>query len=147
MQKNTVSSDSLFLRIFNTTFIYLFLVVWVSIALHGLSLVAASGCYSSLWWAGPSLAASLNLEHRDQAHRLSSCGTQTCLLHSMWDLQHWQVDSYLLYHQRSPLIVILKLVIRDQTSIILILSSTINLQFQGQFVPIFLRSVLGIMAV
>jgi len=64
VQKNTVSSDSLFLRFFNTTFIYLFLVVWVSVALHGLSLVVASGCYSSLWWAGPSLVASLNLEHR-----------------------------------------------------------------------------------
>ena len=67
MQTNTVSSDSLFffqVYFFNTTFIYLFLVVCVSVALHGLSLFAASGCYSSLWWAGPSLVASLNLEHR-----------------------------------------------------------------------------------
>ena len=44
------------------------------------------------------------------------------------------------------LTVILKLVISGQTSIILIVLSMVNLQFQGQFVPISLRPVLGIVA-
>ena len=46
----------------------------------------------------------------------------------------------------SALTVILKLVIGGLTSIILIVLSTVNLQFQGQFVPISLRPVLGIVA-
>ena len=40
----------------------------------------------------------------------------------------------------------MKLVIGGLTSVILIVLSTVNLQFQGRFVPISLRSVLGIVA-
>ena len=46
----------------------------------------------------------------------------------------------------SVLTVILKLVIGGLTSIILIVLSTVNLQFQGQFVPIYLRPILRIAA-
>ena len=47
----------------------------------------------------------------------------------------------------SILTVILKLVISGLTSIILIVLGTVNLQLQGQFVPIFLKPVLRIVAV
>ena len=47
----------------------------------------------------------------------------------------------------SVLTVILKLVIGGLTSIILIVLGTVNLQLQGQFVPIFLKPVLRIVAV
>ena len=47
---------------------------------------------------------------------------------------------------QSALTVILKLVIGGLTSVILILLSTINLQFQGWFVPISLRPILIIVA-
>ena len=43
--------------------------------------------------------------------------------------------------------VILKLVIGGLTSVILTLLRTVSLQFQGQCVPLSLRSVLGIIAV
>ena len=46
----------------------------------------------------------------------------------------------------SALTVILKLVISGLTSVILILLGTVNLQFQGLFVPISLMPVLGIVA-
>ena len=44
---------------------------------------------------------------------------------------------------QSALMAILKLVISDLTSIILIVLSTVNLQFQGQSVSIFLRPILS----
>ena len=44
------------------------------------------------------------------------------------------------------LTVIFKLVISGLTSIILNVSGTVNLQFQGPFFPISLRSILGIVA-
>ena len=47
---------------------------------------------------------------------------------------------------QSALTVILRLVISDLTSVILIVLNTVNLQFQGQFVPISLRPVLRIAA-
>ena len=47
---------------------------------------------------------------------------------------------------QSALTVILKLVISGLISIILTVLSTVNLQFQGQFVPISLRPVLRIVA-
>ena len=47
---------------------------------------------------------------------------------------------------QSALTVILKLVIGDLTRVILIVLSTVNLQFQGQFVPISLRQILRIVA-
>ena len=49
--------------------------------------------------------------------------------------------------QQSALTVILKLVIGGLTSIILIILRTDSFQFQGQFVPICLRKVLGTSAV
>ena len=79
-------------------FIY-FLLRWVFVAVRGLSLVAASGGYSSLrcagfssqWllllqstgsrWAGFSSCGTWALERR-----LSSCGTRAYLLRGMWDL-------------------------------------------------------------
>ena len=47
---------------------------------------------------------------------------------------------------QSALTVILKLVIGGLTSVILIVLSTVSLQFQGQFVPISSRAVLRIVA-
>ena len=47
---------------------------------------------------------------------------------------------------QSALAVILKLVIGGLTSIILTVLSTVNLQFQGRFVPISLRPILRIVA-
>ena len=49
-------------------------------------------------------------------------------------------------HSTVGLTVIVKLVISHLTGVILILFSTVHLQHQGQFVPISLRSVLGIVA-
>ena len=83
------------------------------VAVCGLSLVAASRGYSSLWCAGCSLWWLLLLWSTGSKHagfsscgswalerRLSSCGTRAYLLRSMWDLPesnpcplHWQVDS------------------------------------------------------
>ena len=47
---------------------------------------------------------------------------------------------------QSALMVILKLVIGGLTSIISIVLSIVNLQFQGQFVPISMRPILRIVA-
>ena len=47
---------------------------------------------------------------------------------------------------QSALTVFLKSVIAGLTSVILIVLSTVNLQFQGRFIPISLRPVLGIVA-
>ena len=47
---------------------------------------------------------------------------------------------------QSALTVILKLVIGGLTSVLLTVLSTVNLQFQGRFVSISLRPVLGIVA-
>ena len=53
-----------------------------------------------------------------------------------------------LYIERtqSSLTVVFKLVISGLTRIILVVLGTVNLQFQGRFVPISLRLVLGIVA-
>ena len=48
--------------------------------------------------------------------------------------------------QHSQLTVILQWIICGLTSVIVIVSSTVNLQFHGRFVSIFLRSVLRIVA-
>ena len=79
-------------------FIYFWL-RWVFVAVCGLSLVAVSGGYSSLWCAGFSLRWLLLLWSAGSRregfsscgswaleHRLSSCGTQAQVLHGMWDL-------------------------------------------------------------
>ena len=47
---------------------------------------------------------------------------------------------------QSALTVIFKLVIIVLTNVILVVLGTVNLQLQGQFVPISLRSALGIAA-
>ena len=83
-------------------FIYLFIFggcVWVFIAAHGLSLVAASGGYSSLrctdfslrwllllWSTGSRCAGFSSCGTWALEHRLSSRGTWALLLHGMWDL-------------------------------------------------------------
>ena len=83
-------------------FIYLFIYLWlrwVFVAARGLALVAVSWGYSSLWCAGFSLQWLLLLQSTGSRRvgfsscgswalecRLSSCGTQAQLLHSMWDL-------------------------------------------------------------
>ena len=76
-------------------FIYLWL-CWVLDAVRGLSLVEASGGYSSLRCAGFSLRWLLLLWSvgmgfrscgcRALERRLSSCGAWAWLLHGMWDL-------------------------------------------------------------
>ena len=80
------------------TFIYFWL-HWVFIAVRGLSLVAASGGYSSLQCAGFSLRWLLLLRSTGSRRagfsscgswalerRLSSCGAQAYWLRGMWDL-------------------------------------------------------------
>ena len=47
---------------------------------------------------------------------------------------------------QSALTVVLKLVISGLTSVILIVLSTVSLQFQGQFVPVSLRPILRAVA-
>ena len=47
---------------------------------------------------------------------------------------------------QSALIVIFKLVVCSLTSVIWMVGGTVKLQYQGLFVPIFLRPVLGIVA-
>ena len=79
-------------------FLFIFWLHWVFVAACGLSLVAASGGYSSLWCVGFSLRWLLLLRSTGSRHtgfsscgsqplehRLSSCGAQTQLLHGMWD--------------------------------------------------------------
>ena len=48
--------------------------------------------------------------------------------------------------QQSSVTVTFKLVVTGRTSIILVVLGTVNLQFQGPFVPISLRPVLRIVA-
>ena len=66
-------------------FIYLFIYLWLCwgfVAARGLSLVAASGGYSSLWCAGFSLRWLLSLQGTGSRHAgFSSCGT--------WAQQLW----------------------------------------------------------
>ena len=78
---------------------FYFWLCWVFVAAGRLSLVAASGGYSSLWCVGFSwrwllLLWSMGSRHVGFSscglwaleHRLSSCGTEAQLLHGMWDL-------------------------------------------------------------
>ena len=78
-------------------FSFFFWLHWVFVAAHRLSLVVASGGYSSLRCAGFSQRWLLIAEHAGfsscgarasvvVACRLSSCGTRAQLLHGMWDL-------------------------------------------------------------
>ena len=86
-----------FFLIFVYLFIYFWL-HWVFVAAHGLSLVAASGGYSSLWCMGFSLRWLLLLWSTGSRCmgfsscglwalecRLSSCGARALLLPGMWD--------------------------------------------------------------
>ena len=91
--------------IFFFLYIYLFILFiyfwlhWVFVAAHGLSLLAASGGYSSsqcmgfsLWWllllqsTGSRCVGLSSCGSRALEHRLSSCGTRAELLHGMWDV-------------------------------------------------------------
>ena len=87
-----------FFKILFILFIYFWL-RWVFVAAHWLSLVAASGGYSSLRCTGFSLRWLLLLQSMGSRHtgfsscgmralelRLSSCGARAQLLGSMWDL-------------------------------------------------------------
>ena len=80
-------------------FLIYFWLRWVFITAHGLSLVVASGSYSSLrctgfslWWLlllqsmGSRHTGFSNCGSRALEHRLSSCGARAQLLHGMWDL-------------------------------------------------------------
>ena len=60
---------------------------WVFVAAHELSLVSASGGYSSLWCTGFSLQWLLLLQSSDSRRvGFSSCGAWAQLLRGMWDL-------------------------------------------------------------
>ena len=91
------SLDIFFLKI-NYLFIYFWL-CWVFVAVRGLSLVAVSGGYYSLWCAGFSLQWLLLLRSSScrhagfsrcgswtLEHRLSNCGAWAYLLRGMRDL-------------------------------------------------------------
>ena len=81
------------------SFFFYFWLCWVFVAARGLSLVAASGGYSSWWCAGFSLRWLLLLHSTGSRHagfsscgtralerRLSSCDAWAYLLRGMWDL-------------------------------------------------------------
>ena len=109
-----------------------FWLYWVFIASHGLSLVAASRGYSSLWCAGFSLRWLLLLQRIDLRYagfsscspglsscssralerRLSSCGTWSQLVWGIWNLPRPGIEPlspssqgrfYPLCHQWSPI--------------------------------------------
>ena len=71
---------SQFTSFFKNLFIYFWL-RWVFVAAGGLSLVAASGGYSSLWCAGFSLWCLLLLRSTSSRHAgFSSCGAQASVV-------------------------------------------------------------------
>ena len=86
-------------------FIY-FCLLWVFVAAHRLSLVAASRGYSSLWHAGFSLQWLLLLQSTGSRHTgFSSCGTQA---QQLWlagcraqAQQLWRMGSVAPWHVRS----------------------------------------------
>ena len=107
---------------FFNKFIYLFLffwLCWVFIAVHRLSLVAASGGYSSLQCAGFSLRWLLLLRSTGSRRAgFSSCGSRASVVVALWLScsatcglfpdqgsnpcpLHWQADSQPLGHQGS----------------------------------------------
>ena len=96
-----VHSSTIYLLFFLTLFILFiyFWLHWVFISACGLSLVAASGGYSSLrctcfslrwllllWSTGSRHAGFSNCGSQALERRLSSCGAQAYLLRGMWDL-------------------------------------------------------------
>ena len=79
---------------------------WVFVAVCGLSLVVASGGYSSLWctdfslwwllllWStGSRCVGFSSYSLRALEHRLSSCGAQALLLRGIWDLPGGGIES------------------------------------------------------
>ena len=66
-----------------------------------------------------------------------TCGARACI--DRWKGLHAETT-------QLSLIVIFQLVISGLTSILLVVLGTVNLQFQGPFIPISLRPVLGIVA-
>ena len=104
----------LILKIFIYLFIYLFIYFWlhwVFVAVHGLSLVAASRGYSSLRCTGFSLQWLLLLWSTGSRRAgFSSCGSQAQLFMACGIFPdqglnlcplHWQADSYPLHHRGS----------------------------------------------
>ena len=82
-------------------FIFYFWLCWVFVAVHRLSLVAASGGYSSLWSAGFSLQWLLFLRRTgSRCTGFSSCGT--------WAQQLWHMGSVVVAHglQSAGLVVV-----------------------------------------
>ena len=70
------------LVIFFFFFALFFWLHWVFVAMHGLSLVAASGSYSSLWCSGFSLQGLLLVQNRgSMCIGFSGCSTQAQQLH------------------------------------------------------------------
>ena len=62
------------------------------------------------------------------------------------DASSWGLGGYMQKHHSTFLTVIFKLVISVPTSIILVVLGTVNLQFQGPFLPISLRLILRLVA-
>ena len=94
--ENTIFILKVFLKFIYCIYFWLH---WVFVAVHGLSLVAVSGGYSSLWCTGFSLRWLLLLQSMGSRRpgfrgcgsqalesRLRSCGTRALLLRGMWDL-------------------------------------------------------------
>ena len=77
--------DLLFFFFLKNFTLFIFWLCWVFVSVWGLSLVAASGGYSSSRRAGLSLSQPLAAEHRLQTRRLSSRGSRAQPLHGMWD--------------------------------------------------------------
>ena len=62
------------------------------------------------------------------------------------DASSWGLGGNMQKHHSTFLTVIFKLVISVPTSIILVVLGTVNLQFQGPFLPISLRLILRLVA-
>ena len=96
------------MRTKKSKFFFFFWLHWVSLAAHGLSLVAVGGRYSWLQCTGFSLCRLLLLQSTGSVvvtHRPSCFVAQGILLDQRLNplyLPHWQADSYPLSHQGSP---------------------------------------------
>ena len=87
-QGNPFRCGNLFIyfKIFIYLYIFYFWLQWVFIVAHGLSLVVASGGYSSLRCAGFSLQwLLLSRSTGSRCTGFSGCGPRALLLHGMWD--------------------------------------------------------------
>ena len=94
----------LFLKVIYLIYFWLF---WVFVALHRLSLVAASRSYSSLQRTGFSLQCLVLLQNAGCRRKGFGCSVACGIfLHQGLNqfLLRWQVDSYPPYHQEVPLL-------------------------------------------